>query len=193
MRKINTQFVLIVLNLLTTKKRWFFVLTKQTGDPDMKPFKLIAITSALLAYENSATAIVSGITCNTGQVCCYYNNAGGCMKCASPGACPTCMCPIGYDATTWTATDTNNQYARCLQVTASAAAEICGLLYSCAAGYYLTDTNTCERCPSSGGVHGTTPEYNTSGITSCYIPAGDISFTDDTGTYVCGENSYYTN
>ena len=67
--------------------------------------------------------------------------------------------------------------------------------YRCAAGYYGSSTNGtsgCMRCPSSGGVYGTSVAGSTS-ITSCYIPAGAISWTDSTGTYVCGEDSYYAN
>ena len=63
---------------------------------------------------------------------------------------------------------------------------------ACKPGYYLY-ADDCKRCPSSGGVYGTTPDQNTGDITSCYIPAGEISWTDDSGTYVCTENSYYEN
>ena len=49
----------------------------------------------------------------------------------------------------------------------------------------------CTPCPSSGGIQGTTARPGATFITECYIPAGEISWTDDTGTYVCGENSYY--
>lgn len=77
----------------------------------------------------------------------------------------------------------------------------------CDTGYYGTPSYTytqrfpsgytdsftgCTRCPSSGGVYGTSAAGSTA-ITDCYIPAGDISWTDDTGTYVCGEDSYYSN
>ena len=64
-------------------------------------------------------------------------------------------------------------------------------LYRCKVGYYGEDGRMCSRCPSSGGVYGTTAGAGATSITECYIPAGEISWTDDIGTYVCGGNSYY--
>lgn len=75
--------------------------------------------------------------------------------------------------------------------------------WRCDAGYYGTAKydlvasggygySGCTRCPSSGGVYGTSAAGSTE-KTSCYIPAGDISWTDSTGTYVCGEDSYFAN
>lgn len=65
---------------------------------------------------------------------------------------------------------------------------------ACAVGTYKSDSGTgtsCTACPSSGGVAGTTASTATKAITGCYIPAGELSWTDSTGTYVCGQNSYY--
>ena len=61
---------------------------------------------------------------------------------------------------------------------------------SCKPGYYL-DSGDCVRCPSSGGVYGTTVDKNTGGITSCYIPSGN-SFSDTSGSGVYASDCYYT-
>lgn len=64
---------------------------------------------------------------------------------------------------------------------------------SCTKGYYSAGVaSECSQCPSSGGITGTTAQSRSTSITDCYIPAGQLSWTDDSGTYVCGENSYYT-
>lgn len=157
----------------------------------MKLFTKLPITLALLLYSNSATAIVSGITCQTGQICCYYNTAGGCMKCATLGNCPTCTCML-YSKTDWTAlTDTANTYARCIDAQATAAVTPCDTEFSCDAGYYLTTNNTCEPCPQTNG-NGTSTQYNTGGITSCFIPSG-TSFSETPGSGQYTNNCYYSN
>ena len=50
----------------------------------------------------------------------------------------------------------------------------------------------CYRCPSSGGVYGTTAGPGATRITECYIPAGN-SFSDDAGNGVYSDNCYYLN
>lgn len=70
---------------------------------------------------------------------------------------------------------------------------------SCNKGYYLNNTSsttfnptyTCPRCPSSGGVYGTTAAAGAKSITSCYIASG-TSFTDTTGTWTYSSNCYYS-
>lgn len=62
--------------------------------------------------------------------------------------------------------------------------------YSCYTGYYLSGTS-CVRCPSSGGVYGTTVDQNTGGITSCYLPAGS-SFSDNIGSGTYSADCYYS-
>ena len=79
---------------------------------------------------------------------------------------------------------------------------------SCKAGYYLAsgsckpcpigtfkpDSGTetaCKTCPPSGDIVGTTASTATKDISGCYIPAEQTSWTDSTGTYVCGQDSYY--
>ena len=73
-----------------------------------------------------------------------------------------------------------------------AACEETGTVYTaCKPGYYL-DSGDCVRCPSSGGVYGTTVDKNTGGITSCYIPSGN-SFSDSSGSGTYSGNCYYSN
>lgn len=67
--------------------------------------------------------------------------------------------------------------------------------YGCAAGYYTTATTpsatmTCTRCPSSGGIYGTSETGNTS-ITGCYIPSG-TTYNDGTGDVTLSGDCYYT-
>lgn len=76
-------------------------------------------------------------------------------------------------------------------MSANAACDTLFTTYSCEAGYYLEGTE-CKRCPSSGGVYGTTLDKNMGGITSCRIPA-DTSFSDDAGSGVYSEACFYTN
>ena len=59
-------------------------------------------------------------------------------------------------------------------------------LESCATGYYL-DSTVCTACVSPG----TSADYNTGGITSCYIASG-TSFTDTTGTYAYATDCHYS-
>lgn len=75
----------------------------------------------------------------------------------------------------------------------------------CEQGYYGNPTynmlnggctGTCTRCPSSGGVYGTTASSGATSITACYIPSGTTrSFSDSigSGTETITSNCYYTN
>lgn len=68
-------------------------------------------------------------------------------------------------------------------------------VYQCAVGYYGRSTNGtsgCTRCPSSGGVYGTTAAAGSTAITSCYIPSGS-SFSDGTGSGTYTGDCYYQN
>lgn len=62
---------------------------------------------------------------------------------------------------------------------------------ACKPGYYLSGAS-CVRCPSSGGVYGTTADNNTGGITSCYLPSGTTG-SDTTGNFTYTGNCYYGN
>ncbi len=61
---------------------------------------------------------------------------------------------------------------------------------ACKPGYYLNSA-ACTRCPSSGGVYGTTVDRNTGDITSCYIPSG-TTFSDGSGSGVYEGDCYYS-
>ena len=73
----------------------------------------------------------------------------------------------------------------------------------CDTGYYGTPTYTyterygdyfagCYRCPSSGGVYGTTAGPGATSVTECYIPSGN-TFSDDSGSGEYSGDCYYTN
>lgn len=65
--------------------------------------------------------------------------------------------------------------------------------YRCAKGWFGSSTNGtsgCTRCPSSGGVYGTTDAAGSDAITKCYLPV-ETSMSDSTGTFTCSGKSYY--
>ena len=59
-------------------------------------------------------------------------------------------------------------------------------------GYYTTSSSatSCTRCPSQGGIYGTTDEEGASSPTECFIE-DEISLTDTTGTYEYTNFCYY--
>lgn len=63
--------------------------------------------------------------------------------------------------------------------------------YRCKQGYYGTD-KSCTRCPSSGGVYGTTADAGATAITECYIPSG-TAFSDTSGSGTYTGDCYYQN
>lgn len=64
----------------------------------------------------------------------------------------------------------------------------------CQQGYYkaTAGATSCTRCPSSGGVYGTTDSTGSKAITDCYIPAA-TSISDTSGTYQFTDDCYYKN
>lgn len=69
----------------------------------------------------------------------------------------------------------------------------------CARGYYgkkiESTSDTCTRCPSSGGIYGTTKNPGAEKITECYIPANEtMTFSDSTGSGIMtfSQDCYYT-
>ena len=69
---------------------------------------------------------------------------------------------------------------------------MCGFVYDVFVLYgVLLSGTSCVRCPSSGGVYGTTVDQNTDGITSCYLPAGS-SFSDNIGSGTYSADCYYS-
>ena len=67
----------------------------------------------------------------------------------------------------------------------------------CNKGFYREQTigrgtqYICSRCPSSGGVYGTTASTGATAITQCYLPSG-TEFSDDTGSGTYTGNCYYS-
>ncbi|MBQ8367704.1 MAG: hypothetical protein IJX43_01425 [Alphaproteobacteria bacterium] len=57
---------------------------------------------------------------------------------------------------------------------------------------YGDNFSGCYRCPSSGGVYGTTAGPGAISITECYLPAG-TSFSDDIGSGTYSDDCYYSN
>ena len=72
-----------------------------------------------------------------------------------------------------------------------------GTVYYCQAGYWMTTSESCERCPKdAGGVYGTTAYaswYNYADAkTDCYISSGATG-TDTEGSYTYTSNCSYKN
>lgn len=66
----------------------------------------------------------------------------------------------------------------------------------CSTGYYgsgmsIVGSSPCTKCPSSGGIAGSSIAGSNKKITDCYIPA-NTSMTDGTGTYTYTSNCYYS-
>lgn len=66
----------------------------------------------------------------------------------------------------------------------------------CSTGYYgsgmsIVGSTPCTKCPSSGGIAGSSIAGSNKKITDCYIPA-NTSMTDGTGTYTYTSNCYYS-
>jgi len=126
---------------------------------------------------NGETPILQTVTISTSESYTY----GECKISIKPVSCPT-ECPD----TTWSDVTGQNYQARCDGNLISPACE-----YQCKIGYYGTGTS-CTRCPSSGGVYGTTSGAGATKITECFLPAG-TAFSDTTGSGTYTENCYYSN
>ena len=103
----------------------------------------------------------------------------------------TCECPSSCKTTDWAAGNTGYQTRTvCNTSTCTTTTE-----YRCAVGYYGSSTNGtsgCTKCPTSGGISGTTAAAGSTSITSCYLPSGsNFSETSGSGTYT--GNCYYKN
>ena len=104
---------------------------------------------------------------------------------AACGSCTDC------DSTNWSALRTGYQS----RISRSCACGICveTTQYRCATGYYGSSSNGtsgCSRCPSSGGIYGTSDLGNNKVQTKCYLPIG-TSVTDSYGTYTTINKCYY--
>ncbi len=74
-------------------------------------------------------------------------------------------------------------------------------IWRCTTGYYSASGKTtvagmsaqsitCNQCPPSGGVYGTTSGPGATAITQCYLPGGTTG-TDDTGAFTYTGDCYY--
>ncbi|MBE6456370.1 MAG: hypothetical protein E7008_00270 [Alphaproteobacteria bacterium] len=158
------------------------------------------------ACKSAATMVTQNISTGTNliryqQACGETTSMTTRNECSCGTQCDSAYCLIMW--TPWSTVKTGYQERTKSACNASTncACAVVEREVRCAAGYYGTASygmladgtygySGCSRCPSSGGVYGTSVAGSTA-ITSCYIPAGDISWTDNTGTYVCGEDSFY--
>ncbi len=100
----------------------------------------------------------------------------------------TCNCPKDVD---WTAYSTG--YEKSIEYTCDNGTCAAKTQYRCAVGYWGSTTNGtsgCTRCPSSGGVYGTTKYGGSTKQTSCYLPAG-TAFSDSTGSGIYDTDCYW--
>ncbi len=173
--------------------------------------KYIILTGALLATTNSfalteSLCYINSCDRQTADSSC--NNI--CTWCSG-----TTTTPAGYVyINTFAGTEPTTIFTRhvstkcstttysCVCGATGSSLEISGRLL-CDTGYYgmatysYTERNGdsfsgCNRCPSSGGVYGTTAGPGAMFITECYLPAG-TSFSDDIGSGTYSDDCYYTN
>ncbi len=62
--------------------------------------------------------------------------------------------------------------------------------FLCNVGYFANG-DTCERCPPSGGVYGTTAAAGATSRSECFIPAG-TAFSDSVGSGTYSTDCYYS-
>lgn len=98
----------------------------------------------------------------------------------------TPTCPDECPNTLWTSVSGQNYQVRCKTTAIKASCE-----YQCKKGYYGSG-QSCTRCPSSGGVYGTTAVAGATAITACYLPSG-TAFNDTTGSGTYTDDCYYQN
>ena len=147
--------------------------------------KFLLPAALCLSILNTGHAVVTNLCCDLtpssdGSCKCYADPTKGCANCYTGSGDTGCT---DCESTSWTASGTEGYVRRtnavCLGTT-------CNKLQArgCAWGWYgNADLGGCTRCPSSGGVYGTTIYAgNNNTITDCYIPGGTVA-TDGTGTF----------
>lgn len=103
----------------------------------------------------------------------------------------TLACASGYYGTASYTYNGGHTFSGCTKCPSNATcAGGNGSAFVCAKGYYKSGT-ACSRCPSSGGVYGTTASTGATAITQCYLPSG-TEFSDDTGSGTYTGNCYYS-
>lgn len=183
----------------------------------MKKLSAFIITSTLLATPPGTsvaaicTIIESAIGCDTCAVTerkirCVDITYCDCISCAdgttpiqktiqpSPGESYTyglcrggtvipVTCPTDCPEEDWTIQLGTNYQTRCVKITPARCE------YRCNPGYYGSGT-TCDRCPPSGAIFGTTAGPGATQIIECYLPTG-TEFNDSTGSGAFSNDCYY--
>ena len=113
-------------------------------------------------------------------------NVTGCTTC---GNCTNCS------DTDWT-TPTNGLQSRTTATCTDRCSNTCSkeTEYRCIAGYYGSPGNTtsgCYKCPTSGGLEGTSTLGFNETIEDCYFPA-NTPVDDSTGTYKFTASCFYS-
>lgn len=136
-------------------------------------------TCGVVSFKYSFTGSNCATTSNTVY---YGDNTSAIQRCGKVTSCLTCN--SGYKKqTTYVNPDPTN-------TDCSVSFTTCIPNQECEKGYYLLN-GSCERCPSSGGVYGTTAGTGATNITECYIPAG-TTLSDTTGEFTFSTDCYYT-
>ena len=131
------------------------------------------------------------------ECACWAAFDGDCSNCKGGGiggggiietGCPDC------ESSDWAASGTEG-YEVSIDAICQVRTGFCDKTYSyrCASGYYgssLDGVSGCTRCPSSGGIYGSSAAGSTE-ITACYIPA-NTQLSDTTGTFIYSDDCYYS-
>jgi len=134
------------------------------------------------ACKNNATPFSRTIQTGTNS----YETISECPKSIGGGEIIGGTCPDECPSKSWTDVTGKNYQIKCGGTILNPKCE-----YQCKQGYYGTGAS-CTRCPSSGGVQGTTSGTGATSITECYIPSGS-NFSDSTGKGTYTGNCYYSN
>lgn len=163
----------------------------------MKKILITAGCVALVAVNaNAAKNCCGKCSYNTDELACTEN------CCDSTGTTES-----SPDANHIILVTTKKETVTCATSSSGSNVVTCKSTYSCKCekGYYGTPmanilggacSGTCTRCPSSGGVYGTTASSGATSITECYIPSGTTrTFSDSvgSGTETITSNCYYSN
>ena len=140
------------------------------------------LLSAMMLFPFYANAIpVTPVGCFCSSFDTPVNNgvgpAGSCAK-------TSYVCDNGLK---YTSCDTcNSDYRRVSHQIGNSTCVYYECKAGCGAGNYYN--NGCYSCPRPG-----TSEDGSGGITSCYIPANQLTGSDSTGSWTCTSAAYYQN
>lgn len=143
-------------------------------------------------FRDCGAATCTCINAQTGTTtytCACYSDAecGYNQKCIN-NKCKTCVSCSNCTSTSWGYYSTGYQTRT---VKTCSCEGVCSSKkeYRCANNYYGNSSNGssgCSPCPLSGKS-----AAGSSNITACYLPMG-TPMSDNSGNYVCTDNSYYT-